>query len=320
MPGGELTAIEGIEDTTALVLVREIGGDMSRWPTGKHCASWLGLCPHPRVSGGKGLSRRTKLCAHRAATALRLAASCLPHRQSALGAFFRRMQARWGTPKAITATAQKLARLVYTLLKHGTAYVAQGLADDEQRDQERVLPHLTRRAKTLGYALGRTAEGAPAAPPGSRDHSLEGLLLSIGGRLPVRKSEAFFRPTQRAPLAYCQPLLAFGPLVSGAAAGLHHTRIAGPAARRERRRRAAPLPAPPRTKVVPWCRPHPLRGLGMHAVPVGPGSGKGQHRQPGVCARGSKLAAPNGRPINARGGRASCAAPAPLVRAPGPRA
>lgn len=160
--GVDLTAIEGIDDTTALILVSEIGFEMSRWPTVKHFASWLGLCPHQRVSGGKVLSRRTKLWAHRAATALRLAASCLPHSQSALGAFFRRMKARLGTPKAITATAHTLARLVYTLLKHGTAYVAQGMADYEQRYQERVLQHLTRRAKTLGYALVRTAEGAPA--------------------------------------------------------------------------------------------------------------------------------------------------------------
>jgi transposase len=160
--GVDLTAIEGIDDTTALILVSEIGFDMSRWPTVKHFASWLGLCPHQRVSGGKVLSRRTKLCANRAATALRLAASCLHHSQSALGAFFRRMKARLGTPKAITATAHKLARLVYTMLKHGTAYVAQGMADYEQRYQERVLQHLTRRAKTLGYALVRTAEGAPA--------------------------------------------------------------------------------------------------------------------------------------------------------------
>lgn len=160
--GVDLTAIEGIDDTTALILVSKIGFDMSRWPTVKHFASWLGLCPHQRVSGGKVLSRRTKLCANRAATALRLAASCLHHSQSALGAFFRRMKARLGTPKAITATAHKLARLVYTMLKHGTAYVAQGMADYEQRYQERVLQHLTRRAKTLGYALVRTAEGAPA--------------------------------------------------------------------------------------------------------------------------------------------------------------
>lgn len=162
MTGVDLTAIAGIDDTTAVILVSDIGFAMRRWPTVKHFASWLGLCPHQRVSGGKVLSRRTKVCANRAATALRLAASCLHHSQSALGAFFRRLKARLGTPKAMTATAHKLARLVYTMVKHGTAYVAQGMAAYAQRYQERGVQHLTRRAKTLGYALVRTAEGASA--------------------------------------------------------------------------------------------------------------------------------------------------------------
>jgi transposase len=86
------------------------------------------------------------------ATALRLAASCLQRRQSALGGFFRRMNARLGTPKAITATAHQLARLIYTRLKHGTAYVRQSLADYAQHDRDRIVQHLTRRAKALGYA------------------------------------------------------------------------------------------------------------------------------------------------------------------------
>ena len=114
MTGVDLTAIEGIDEPTALTIISEIGLDMGRWPTVKHFTSWLGLCPHHRVSGGKVLSRGTKPCANRVATALRLAASCLQRSQSALGAFFRRMKARLGTPKAITATAHKLARLIYT--------------------------------------------------------------------------------------------------------------------------------------------------------------------------------------------------------------
>jgi transposase len=84
------------------------------------------------------------------ATALRLAASCLQRSQSALGAFFRRMKARLGTPKAITATAQKLARLIDTMLKHGTAYVRQRLADYDQHYRDRIVQHVTRRAKALG--------------------------------------------------------------------------------------------------------------------------------------------------------------------------
>jgi hypothetical protein len=103
--GVDLTTIEGIDDTTALIIISEVGLDRSRWPTVKHCTSWLGLCPHQRVAGGKGLSRRTKSSANRVATALRLGAACLHQSHRAFGAFFRRMQARLGTPKAITATA-----------------------------------------------------------------------------------------------------------------------------------------------------------------------------------------------------------------------
>jgi len=105
--GVDLTTIEGIDDTTALIVISEVGLDMRRWPTVKHCTSWLGLCPHQQVSGGKVLSRRTKSSANRVATALRLGAACLHQSHSALGAFFRRMKARLGTPKAITATAHK---------------------------------------------------------------------------------------------------------------------------------------------------------------------------------------------------------------------
>jgi len=160
--GGDLTQIEGLDETTSLVILSEIGLDMQRWPTVTHFTSWLGLCPHHRVSGGKILRRRTKPCATRAATALRLAAACLHHSQSALGAFFRRMKARMGAPKAITATAHKLARLIYTMLKHGTAYVRQGMDEYAQQYRDRMVKNMTRRAKALGYTLVKTPEGNPA--------------------------------------------------------------------------------------------------------------------------------------------------------------
>src|SRR4029450_10564114 len=123
----DLTTIEGLEENTALIILSEIGTDMTRWPSVKHFCSWLGLCPQHKISGGKVLSRRVSPGAHRGTPAPRLAARSLHHSQSALGAFFRRMKARLGTPKAITATAHKLARLVYSLLQHGSAYVQQGL-------------------------------------------------------------------------------------------------------------------------------------------------------------------------------------------------
>jgi transposase len=163
MTGVDLTVIEGIEESTALVVLSEIGTDMSRWPTVKHFCSWLGLCPNHRISGGKVLARRTKACANRAAAALRLSAYALHRSQSALGAFLRRLKARVGAPKAITATAHKLARLVYSMLKHGTAYVTQGMEEYERRYRERAVHNLDRRAKELGYTVVPCPE--PALQP-----------------------------------------------------------------------------------------------------------------------------------------------------------
>ena len=151
--GVDLTAIEGIDETTALVLLSEIGTDMSRWPSVKHFCSWLGLCPQHKITGGKILSRRVRRGANRAKRALRLGARSLHHSKSALGAFFRRIKARHGTPAAITAAAHKLARLVYSLLKHGTGYVAQEMAEYEAKYQERKLKVLARQARELGYQL-----------------------------------------------------------------------------------------------------------------------------------------------------------------------
>jgi transposase len=131
--GVDLTAIDGIDDTTAFMIVSEIGLDMGRWPTVQHVTSWLGVCPPPQVSGGQVLSRGTKPSANRVPTAWRLAASCLHHRRRALGAFFRRLNARVGTPKAITAPAHTLARDVYPMLKYGTADVAPSMDADAPR-------------------------------------------------------------------------------------------------------------------------------------------------------------------------------------------
>lgn len=147
MAGVDLTTIEGIEEGTALVILSEIGTDMHRWPSVQHFCRWLGLCPQHQSSGGKGLSRRVRPGAHRVTGALRLAARRVHHSQSALGAFFRRLKARLGTPKAITATAHKLARLVYSLLQHGSASVQQGLDAYEAQYRERKVTAMARQAK-----------------------------------------------------------------------------------------------------------------------------------------------------------------------------
>ena len=142
MTGVDLTQIDGIDALTALKVISEIGLDMTRWPTSKHFASGLGLCPGNKLSGGKRYRMRSKPTANRAASALRLAAQGLVNSHSALGAYYRRMRSRLGAPKAITATAHKLARLVYSMLRYGTAYVDAGQQAYEQQYRDRVLTNL----------------------------------------------------------------------------------------------------------------------------------------------------------------------------------
>src|SRR5215510_2323187 len=162
LTGVDLTQIDGIDAPTALTVVGEIGLDMTRWPTEKHFASWLGLAPGSHLSGGKQRSSRTKPSSSRAAAALRLAASSLYHSRSALGAFHRRLKARLGAPKAITATARKLACLIYRMLRFGTDYVDRGQDYYERRYHGRVLSNLMRRAHELGYTLSKNE--SPATP------------------------------------------------------------------------------------------------------------------------------------------------------------
>src|SRR5262245_30651780 len=133
LTGVDLTQSDGIASLTALKVMSEMGLDMTRCPTSKHFASWLWLCPGNKLSGGKGYRMRSKPSANRAATALRLAAQGVANRHSALGASYRRMRARLGAPKAMTATAHKLARLVYSMLRYGTAYVDAGQQAYEQK-------------------------------------------------------------------------------------------------------------------------------------------------------------------------------------------
>jgi transposase len=151
--GVDLTAIEGIEETTALVVISEVGTDMSKWPSSKQFCAWLGLCPQVKQSSRKVLSSKVRAGPNRAAQALRMAANSLQSSKSALGAFFRRIAARGGRAKAVTAVAHKLARLVYALLKHGKEYVAVGMEEYEKAHRERMVRSLTRKAEELGYEL-----------------------------------------------------------------------------------------------------------------------------------------------------------------------
>ena len=153
MCGVDLTRIDGIDVTTALAVISETGTDMSRFATVGHFTSWLGLCPGTKITGGKVMSGKTKRCANHAAQALRLAAAGLRPSQSALGAYFRRMCARMDKPKAVTAAAHKLARLIYTMLTKGEEYVDQGQDYYEERYRQRVLRQLAMRAEKLGMKM-----------------------------------------------------------------------------------------------------------------------------------------------------------------------
>jgi transposase len=153
MTGVDLTQIDGIDVLSALKVISEIGRDRTRWPTAKHFAAWLGLCPGNYISGGKRYRSRTKPTANRAAAALRMAAQTLSHSHSAFGAYYRRMRARLGAPGAITATAHKLARLVYSMLRHGTPYVDAGQQAYEQQYRDRVVRNLKQNALAFGFAL-----------------------------------------------------------------------------------------------------------------------------------------------------------------------
>jgi len=153
MAGVDLTRIDGIDALTAQSVLTEVGLDMSQWRTEKHFTSWLGLCPNNQITGGKVKRRRTNKTDNRAATALRLAAQSLACSQSALGAFYRRIKARHGAPKAIVATAHKLARLIYHLLKNRVDYVDPGADHYNEQQRERAIKRLQKQATRFGFRL-----------------------------------------------------------------------------------------------------------------------------------------------------------------------
>ena len=127
--------------------------DMDKWPTVKHFTSWLTLAPHNDISGGKVLKSKTLKSKNRAAQAFRMAAQSVSRSDSALGAFFRRMRAKHGAPKAITATAHKIARIFYHLLKHKQDYIDPGQDYYTQQHQDPIVKNLKRKAKALGFDL-----------------------------------------------------------------------------------------------------------------------------------------------------------------------
>lgn len=153
MAGVDLTQIEGLNILSVQSILSEIGTDMSKWPTVKHFTSWLGLSPNNAKTGGKIIRTQTKKTDSRANLAFRQAATTLARGKSALGNFYRRMKAKLGTPKAVVATAHKLARIVYHLLKTGVSYVAMPAEQEDAKYRERALRNLQRKAQKLGAKL-----------------------------------------------------------------------------------------------------------------------------------------------------------------------
>jgi transposase len=151
--GGDLTQIHGFGPYTVLRLVAECGDDMRKWPTEKHFTSWLCLAPGNKISGGRLLSSKTRRSANRAAALLRLVAVNVGKTHTALGAFYRRLAARTGKAKAVTATARKLAILFYRALRFGLTYADPGASYYEARYRQRVIHNLRRRARDLGFTL-----------------------------------------------------------------------------------------------------------------------------------------------------------------------
>lgn len=156
MTGLDFTKVPGMDGLTIQTIIAEVGLDAGRWPSEKHFTSWLGLSPANKITGEKVISARTRKVNNRAAHSFRLAAYAVSNTQTALGAYCRRLKARLGSPKALTACARKLAFIFYHLLKYGHGYVERGMEQYERLYEQRTLKSLQKKASELGYQLTPT--------------------------------------------------------------------------------------------------------------------------------------------------------------------
>jgi len=156
--GADLTQIHGLGPYLALRMVSECGTDMTKWPTAKHFTSWLTLCPGSKISGGKVLSSHSRKSTNRIVAHLRLAATTVGRSSTALGAFYRRLSARIGKAKAVTATARKIAILFYNAMRYGMQYKDPGADQYEKNYRDRVIRNLKRRAEEFGLVIQPKSE------------------------------------------------------------------------------------------------------------------------------------------------------------------
>lgn len=154
----DFTKIPGIEIQSVQVILSEVGLDFEKWKTDKHFTSWLGLSPANKITGGKAFSTRTKKVNNRASHAFRMAALAAGKtKSSAIGAFYRRLRSRLGAPKAIIATARKIASMFYNMLKYGQEYVEKGL-DYYDSIQDKIVKVLNKKAQAFGYVLVKSLD------------------------------------------------------------------------------------------------------------------------------------------------------------------
>lgn len=159
--GVDLTAVPGIDVTTAMKVLAELGPTLQRFETAKRFCSWLGLCPGTRITGGKRISGQSKRLPNRISRALKLAAQGLSRSHCAMGAYYRRLALRMGSGKAITAVAHKLARVIYAMLSGHAEYVEHSQDAYELRYRARAIKSMQRRATEWGFELvQKTTVGA----------------------------------------------------------------------------------------------------------------------------------------------------------------
>ena len=158
--GVDLMKVCGLNLLSVLMLIAEIGVDMSQWRSAKAFSSWLGLCPGSKISGGKHLSRRTRHVVNRASILFRMAALAAGQTDTWIGRFYRRKKAHLGAPKAITATAHKIACVVYHMLKYQEEFLPIDVVLYELKSKERRMRNLRKQAEELGYELTERKEAA----------------------------------------------------------------------------------------------------------------------------------------------------------------
>ena len=158
--GVDLTAVPGIDVTTAMKVLSELGATLHRFPSAKHFCSWLGLCPGTQITGGKRITGATKRLPNRITRALKMAAYGLSRSHCAMGAYYRRLALRMGSAKAITAVAHKLARIIYVMLTKQADYVQEDITRHEQRYRDKAIKSMRRRAAEMGFDLVAKPEPA----------------------------------------------------------------------------------------------------------------------------------------------------------------